>query len=79
MDIPVISPDGRLLTCVSEQEARLIGNARMVFNRRGHIKRVLMNGALNLRPLWQGTCGTAFEQPVTTGHVWALRGVEGSY
>lgn len=54
------------------------GNLRVIRNKRGHVTRCYLkpNMSLDARP--NSRIGLAFEQPLDSGHVWALRGVHGS-
>jgi hypothetical protein len=79
MLIPIYTPDGRLLGNFAQDI--VIANARhfrLVFNRRGHLKRAYeKTESLDRRP--GSRVGLPYEQPLSPGgHVWALRGVRGS-
>ena len=78
--IPLYDADEHLLRFVGldhvwEHRAHF----RLITTRRGHVKRAYFKGRslpLDFRPA--STLGIGFEQPVSTGHVWALSGVTGS-
>ena len=76
---PLHSEQGFLLRMVA---VSLIESAaphlRVLRNRRGHVTRAYLRAdqSLDCRPA--SKIGLAFQQALDSGHVWALRGVEGS-
>lgn len=93
MAIPIYDSSGRLMR-FAEPESILAHrhHFRLVVTRRGHLKEAHLRTAtivwrkrelvaaitdsLDLRP--RSNIGRHFEQPLSTGHVYALRGVVGS-
>ena len=77
--IPIYSHDGRLIRFEPEDHIRRHAyHFRLVENRRGHLKRAYMRPIESLDRRPNSTMGIAFEQQLTVGRVWALRGVRGS-
>ena len=84
-EIPLYGPDGRLIGWVPlEWCERHEGTLRVVRNRRGHLKRAYLREHNDELTLWlqqtgrRSSFGTAFEQVLSCGRVWSLRGVRGS-
>lgn len=51
---------------------------RIIRNRRGHVKRAYLKPDTSLDRRPDSGIGIAFEQELSTGLVWALRGTKGS-
>jgi hypothetical protein len=85
-EIPLYSPDGRLLGWAPcEWVERHAPHLRLVRNRRGHPRRAYLKEHNDELTAWlqqtgrRSTYGTAFEQHLPCGRVvWALKGVRGS-
>jgi hypothetical protein len=83
--VPVYGADGRLLTFApSEWVEHHQGNLRLVRNRRGVLKRAYLRADDSDLVEWlaatgrRSSFGCAFEQVLSCGRVWALRGIRGS-
>jgi len=84
-EVPVYDARGRLLTWAPvEWCERHAGNLRAVRNRRGHLKRAYLRADDGEPVAWlqetgrRSNFGFAFEQALSCGRTWALRGVRGS-
>ena len=77
--IPIYCWRGRLLCEQSEVFVRANAHHfRLVCNRRGHLERAYVKppASFDCRP--NSTVGLHFEQTLSSGRVWALRGARGS-
>lgn len=75
--IPLRSPAGRFLAHITIEEALAHkGVWQLQRNRRGNIRCVIERARASCSPL--SNRGISFEQQLSSGHVWALRGVRGS-
>jgi hypothetical protein len=77
-DIPIYSTDGRILRTVPDSSLASVPGLYCVRNRRGHIVRAYLSGTAPMRPLSQGVAGACVEQPLSTGHVYALKNERGA-
>ncbi len=79
MQIPIYDSSGRLMR-FSEAEPILEHqhHFRLVRTRRGHLKEAHLRNIESLDSRPTSSLGMAFEQPLSTGHVYALQGVLGS-
>jgi len=84
-EIPLYSPDGRLIGWApcAWVEAHA-GHFRRVYSRRGHLKRAYLRDddseliTFLIETRKRSSYGTAFQQVLPCGRVWALRGIRGS-
>jgi hypothetical protein len=77
--IPIYSPAQKLLQYVTaENLAANASHFRLVRNRRGHVTRAYLRVSMSFDTRPFSRLGAAIEQPLSTGHVWALCGVRGS-
>ena len=84
-EIPLYSPDGRLIGWAPvEWVERHDGNLRVIRSRRGHPRRAYLKEHNDALTLWlqetgrRSSFGTAFQQVLPCGRVWALKGIRGS-
>jgi hypothetical protein len=84
-EVPVYSPAGKLLSFApSEWCERHAGNLRLIRSRRGVLKRAMLRSDDGELVEWlqatgrRSSFGRAFEQVLSCGRVWALRGIRGS-
>lgn len=81
--VPVLCSGGHIAQWISPEQAAAYPPCRLLRSRRGHIVRVLppVDTPWTLDLIERGKSsrwGQGFHQPLDSGHVWALRGVEGS-
>lgn len=78
--VPVYSADAALLGHITEFEADIMIGVRLIRNRRGHIKRVYLNGLTCLVVKYGDTpgYGAGFEQHLDGSKCFALKGTVGS-
>jgi len=83
--VPVYSPSGKLLSVAApEWIERHAGNLKLVRSRRGVLKRAMLRCDDGAMVEWlaaagrRSSFGCAFEQVLSCGRTWALRGVRGS-
>jgi hypothetical protein len=78
--IPIFSEtDNRLLRYAPEEH--ILEHAhhfRLVRNRRGHLKVAYCRRSVSLDQRPVSSIGTAFEQHLSSGKIWALRGTPGA-
>jgi len=84
-EVPVYSPAGKLLSWVSPEWCeRHAPHLRIVRNRRGHPRRAYLRADDSELVAWlqatgrRSSFGCAFEQVLTCGRTWALKGIRGS-
>ena len=83
--VPIYDARGRLIGWMpSEWVERHAGNLRLVRSRRGVLKRCYLRCDDGELVAWlqatgrRSSFGAAFQQVLTCGRVWALRGIRGS-
>jgi len=75
--IPLRTSAGDLRRYVTVAEAlRNAGHWHLTHNRRGHLRCAIERTRASLQPL--SNDGTAFEQELPSGRIWALKGTSGS-
>jgi hypothetical protein len=77
--IPIYLSNGSLYRWIElERLLEHEDHFNVVRNKRGHIKRATLKQAVTFDSRPASMLGVAFEQPLSTGCVWALHGVAGS-
>lgn len=75
--IPLYGHDGRICAAMPTLDASALDTlgprVSIVRNRRGHPVRAYLSGQPPMRPIAAGNAGRAYQEPVCTGSVWALR------
>ena len=84
-EIPIYNVDGRLLSWAPPEWCeRNAGNLRLVRSRRGVLKRAMLRSDDGELVPWleatgkRSSFGAAFQQVLSCGRTWALKGVCGS-
>ena len=81
--IPILSATNKITSYVSAERASQFPVCMQIKNKRGHIKAVRqMEDSIWTQDLIArgkpSRWGQSFEQELSTGHAWALKGVAGS-